>query len=138
MARIIHGKKKASSLREWLVWQIRRLSYRWPPRSEALDAARRIAREFEARPGVPPKSVSRRIRLFFACATCGRIYPRRGVSVDHIDPVVDPKRGWAGWDSYLERLFCEADGFQILCNDCHDKKTERERNVRTKVRRERG
>jgi len=137
MAKIINGKKKASTLKEWLIWQIRRLSYRWPARAQAFADARRSEKEFKQRPGVDPYKVSRRIKLFFECAICGRRFPRREVSADHIDPVVDPARGWEGWDIYLERLFCDKEGFQIICSEDHDRKTEKERNVRTKSRRER-
>lgn len=135
MAKLVHGKKKATSLKEWLIWQIRRLSYRWPPRNECLREAGRTRNQFERNPGVDPRKVTRRVRNFFECADCEKIFPRRGVSVDHVDPVVQPKIGWESWDIYLARLFCDAEGYQILCNECHDSKTEKERAIRTKYRR---
>jgi hypothetical protein len=52
------------------------------------------------------------------------------VAIDHISPVVDPEVGFKGWDEYIERMFCEVDGYQLLCPDCHDKKTSDERKVR--------
>lgn len=29
---------------------------------------------------------------------------------------------------FVERLFCEIDGLQVLCNNCHDLKTKQEKN----------
>ena len=51
------------------------------------------------------------------------------VFVDHILPVIDPSTGFTDWDSVIERMFVEQDGLQILCKDCHDKKTSREREA---------
>jgi hypothetical protein len=31
-------------------------------------------------------------------------------------------------------MFCEADGLQLLCPDCHDEKTADERKVRNEFR----
>ena len=49
--------------------------------------------------------------------------------VDHIDPVVDPKVGFVDWTTYIERMFVEEDGLQILCKECHDKKTRFEKSI---------
>jgi hypothetical protein len=34
------------------------------------------------------------------------------------------------WDSFIERLFVEKDGYQALCVACHSVKTSKERLVR--------
>jgi hypothetical protein len=49
--------------------------------------------------------------------------------VDHIEPIV-PVTGWESWDSYIERMFCEKEGLQILCEECHDVKTRAEKKKR--------
>lgn len=49
------------------------------------------------------------------------------VFVDHIEPIVDPKTGFTTWEDYIERMFCETDGLQLLCGECHDKKSMDER-----------
>ena len=54
----------------------------------------------------------------------------KDVQVDHVAPVVDPKRGFKGWDEYISRLYCESDNLQVLCIPCHKKKTEKERKKR--------
>ena len=59
------------------------------------------------------------------------------VCLDHRVPVIDPKgfkNGPWDWNEYIERMFCDEDGFQVLCTDCHDKKTEIENLARKKYR----
>ena len=53
--------------------------------------------------------------------------------IDHIDPVVDPERGFVDWDIYIARLFCSAENLQLLCEPCHKTKTDREREIRKEV-----
>jgi len=52
--------------------------------------------------------------------------------VDHIEPVVDPAVGFVSWDEYIDRMFCEADNFHVLCHNCHEVKCAEERAIRTK------
>lgn len=59
----------------------------------------------------------------------------KNVYVDHINPVVDPHKGFTTWDSFIERLFCEEDSLQVLCKECHDDKTKWERDIATNRRR---
>ena len=103
---------------------LRRVSMFWEPAKEATNAAR----------------VSRGV---YECAACGRHVPAsrkvetgkragkrtKNFHVDHITPVIDPDVGFTSWDDVIERMFCEIDGFQILCSDCHDEKTKAERKV---------
>ena len=51
--------------------------------------------------------------------------------VDHILPVVCPNVGFVDWNTIIERLFCEEDGFQLLCHECHMEKTSFERKKRS-------
>jgi 5-methylcytosine-specific restriction endonuclease McrA len=34
---------------------------------------------------------------------------------------------------FVERLFCEQDNLQILCTDCHNAKTLKEKQAKTKT-----
>lgn len=87
----------------------------------------------------------------YLCAGCGTIGPatlppkpgnkkrRDNAAVDHIEPVVDPAIGFEGWDRYVERMFVEVEGYQVLCWECHEAKTAVERAVSVeRKRRERG
>lgn len=108
---------------------LREASIRWQPRSVALNAA----------------SVDRGT---FLCAECQQVLPKtfpkgpgdkarpNNRHCDHVVPVVDPAVGFDGnWTEYIERMFVEAEGFQILCKQCHTVKTAEERAVATARRR---
>jgi hypothetical protein len=40
---------------------------------------------------------------------------------------VDPKKGFVGWDVYIDRMFCEIENLQVLCKPCHKIKTDQEK-----------
>jgi hypothetical protein len=44
------------------------------------------------------------------------------VWVDHKDPVVPIDRE-IGWDDFVNRLFCVKENYQVLCDDCHTRKS---------------
>lgn len=59
------------------------------------------------------------------------------VNLDHKEPVVPVEgfeRGNWDWHVYIERMFCDSEGFQVLCSSCHDKKTKEEDQKRVKYR----
>ena len=119
-------------LKTWLIWTLRKASYRWPPRQEALRRSAVSKAEYLKNPG---EAVTNRIKKFYRCAKCLKVFSRKGVSIDHVEPVVDPRRGWQGFDVYITRMFCATwKGFQILCGKDHDAKTQRENEVRKKYR----
>jgi len=78
-------------------------------------------------------------RGMYECAECNTIGPstlppsegktrrRNNAAVDHIDPVVEPEVGFVDWNLYIDRMFREADGYQVLCHSCHATKTAEER-----------
>lgn len=92
---------------------LRRLSARWYPRSDAKTTARIERGKYE-------------------CAMCKKPTPTKEIQLDHKKPVVDPIAGFQGWDQHIERLFVEAEGFQVLCKSCHKVKTKAENAVRAK------
>ena len=119
--------QKPVDVKTWVIWALRKSSYRWPPRNAALRAAAATKAEYTAKPG---EKVSKLVRNFYRCKTCKKVFSRRGVSIDHVRPVVDPKKGWRGFDEYITRMFCDQSGFQILCSLCHDAKTKKENKTR--------
>lgn len=76
------------------------------------------------------RAAIRGLRGWFRCAWCEKMTDKP--KVDHIE-AVGPAPGSRGadadctWDRLIERLFCPADGLQILCKECHDMKTKIER-----------
>lgn len=97
--------------------KLRRASYAWPPRKNALKAGR----------------VS---RGKYKCAKCENIFGPKEISLDHIDPVIDPHVGFVDWNTFIDRLFCDIPGWQILCDLCHDAKTAVEQAVRNEIKEE--
>lgn len=84
------------------------------------------------------KKEARVARGLYKCAGCGEhVAPtyRNGakraqnIFVDHIDPIIDPAVGFTTWDECIERMFCEKGNLQILCKDCHDVKSDKEKEV---------
>lgn len=108
-------RKRNNDLTEFVKRHLRRSSYRWGPRSTVFKA-------------------SRRSRGVYECAKCLGLFGRREIRMDHVNPVIDPKKGWQGWDEYINRMFPDEKGFQALCNECHNTKTQKENEVRRKVK----
>lgn len=107
--------------------QLRHSTYKWHGRNEAINEARQ------------PDGMWR-------CKACGNKLHRSQIKADHIEPVVPttgqprikegPYAGREDLNSYIYRMFVEKEGWQILCDECHDKKTDTERLARVISRRE--
>jgi hypothetical protein len=104
---------------------LRSMTYRWGPKNEAKkDANTRRGYYMCVGYGIPAHEI-----------TTSVIHKDKRVSnvhVDHIDPVIDPDTGFTSWDAVIKRMFCEKEGFQILCRECHYNKTQDERKRRKK------
>ena len=46
------------------------------------------------------------------------------IEADHKIEVIDVKKGFCDWNTYIERLYCGPDGYNMLCRSCHEKKTQ--------------
>jgi len=80
------------------------------------------------------KNGNKRRRVKFECASCKKSFARKGVNVDHIEPVIEIKTGFVSYDVYVDRLFCNSEGLQILCKSCHGEKTKAENKVRRQIK----
>jgi 5-methylcytosine-specific restriction endonuclease McrA len=89
---------------------LRRLTYKYPPRTETLRAAR-----IE--------------RGLYKCQNCKLVFKKKLINVDHIEPVIPAggfpltEDGKDDWTTIIERLFCSQDNMQCLCVPCHKSKT---------------
>lgn len=108
---------------------LRSISNRWPPKF-AVKKASWLKRGFYmcAGYGIAPHEVP-------ASFINEKGKRENNIFCDHISPVVDTEEGFTSWDNLIERLFCEADGLQILCKVCHDLKSKDERDRRTVAKR---
>lgn len=79
-------------------------------------------------------------RGFYKCAGCGEEVPTtvvdsvkrkrvNNIFVDHIEPIIDPAKGFESWDVTIERMFCDSSNLQVLCKSCHDEKCLEEKQI---------
>jgi len=113
--------------RGFVVSALRAASRRWPPKSDVLKSAKVGL--------VKSKHFKDRMVNAYRCAMCLNAFTHVNIRVDHKRPVVDPTKGWQGFDKFIERLFCEAEGLQAVCKACHKTKTDDERKQRNEQRR---
>lgn len=106
----------------FIVSVLRAGTRRWPPKYQTLA---------EAKVGKKINSKTGRLAEHYLCTACCNEFPATGVEVDHIIPVVS-SGGFTTWDDYIERMFVDREGFQVLCKACHKIKTLDETNNRRK------
>lgn len=96
----------------WVRGQLRRISLKWPERTEAIKLARVSHGNYR-------------------CAICKRENVRnKEKEVDHILPVVEINSQQRDWNVFIERLLPYRDQWQILCKLCHEIKTGTENSMR--------
>lgn len=110
-------KKSSFNLQHWLIQKIRRISYQYPARKEAIKSARVARGQYK-------------------CAKCENLFKPGEFQLDHIHPVIDPHEGFKDWNTFIERLFCSIEGWQILCLGCHKVKSSYENEIRKQIKRE--
>jgi hypothetical protein len=101
-------------IKRFVIATLRRASYRWSGRTEAMTAAR----------------VHRGV---YSCSCCAGLFGRQEIQLDHTDPVV-PVEGWDNWEGFITRLYCDASGYSVMCRPCHKSKTFLENELRKQYR----
>ena len=117
------GEWTDARFRSFVTSALRAASRRWPPKFKALKEAF-VGRKTNKKTG--------KLAMHYKCAKCKEHFVATDVQVDHVLPVVDPKVGFIGWDSFIDRIFCEIENLQVLCKPCHKVKTEEEKAERKK------
>lgn len=93
-----------------LVASMRQASRWWVPAKQAKEAAR--------------KSCKKGLQKWeYLCNHCNNYYKEKEIQADHILEVGGIK-DYKDIPGFVERLFCEKEGYQILCKSCHTQKTE--------------
>jgi len=77
------------------------------------------------------KGKNKRQRFEYKCNKCKKYFAAKNINVDHIVPA-GTLRCADDLPGFVERLFCEVEGLQVLCSDCHDKKTQQEKQDKKK------
>lgn len=101
---------------------LRRLFRFWQPAMQALHAARIPCRGKHGQ------------KWAFICADCGRVFPRKQVQIDHVEPA-GALTDLAHLPDFVRRLTPEdPKAFAIRCIGCHRKKTDAERAYRDSLK----
>jgi len=104
----------------WIRSGLRQKSRWWKPVAEAKKRARRRY-----------KGPNKRRKWEYVCANCKQAFKSDEIVVDHIVQA-GSLRCYDDLPGFVERLFCEADGLQVMCEPCHHEKTQRERKQKKK------
>lgn len=115
------GKWTEGRFNSFVTSALRAGARRWPPKYETLAEAKTEKKQ-------NPKTG--RVAQWYQCASCKQEFMQKDMEIDHIKPVVDPKKGFVSWDDFIERLYCESSNLQALCKPCHKEKTTKEKKIR--------
>lgn len=139
--------KKEQQLFPWLRHKLRRLSYMWPERKDTKTNARVSRGKYEC--------------AHCKAEGVDRLWGPTEISLDHVEPVIPTSINSDSEYMYnmlkdkpeilkifqckdkdlkdviktiifVSRLFCKAEGFQVLCHEHHDIKTFLENELRNK------
>ena len=127
-----------------IVSALRRLSRQWPPASEAKKLRKVGPATFEcelckAYAYEGSKSLTQLqktpefIPIFNKCISKGIEFKLSKTAIDHklpVVPVTGFKGGW-NWHEFVTNLYCDRSNYQILCKECHTKKSSYERKLRS-------
>lgn len=99
---------------------LRGATLKWHIRNEVKQGARTYLCEGEYKNGKPKK------RVYYKCRRCNKSFKSNEVQVDHIESIGSFN---GDWNDYINRMFCDIANLQVLCKECHDKKTKDEKRV---------
>ena len=127
-------------------------------RNRIKGAVRRVFRIFpqmkdvlnEARVELPPAlkkdgTPGKKPQIRFTCAECSKLFSRKDVQVDHIEPVVPLWKVEADmtYDEIVRGVCCNRENLQVICStplkrsggmpSCHKIKTDEENFIRRKL-----
>ena len=111
-----------------IINRLRQLHRYWDQKKVARDNAKVQIEVGTYKNGNP------KYHTMYKCAHCFEVFERQDTQMDHIEPVVELEMGFVDWNTYVERLFCNAENYQCLCKGCHKIKTNLEKELRKEYR----
>lgn len=90
---------------------------------------------------IPYVGENKRRKWSYICGICKEHVPEsirkdgksvRNVFIDHIDPICEPSKSYYDYtlDELLDRINCDPSNLQVVCKQCHDIKSKKERNAK--------
>lgn len=115
------------TMTESMFWSMIRAALRnksrwWKPITQCKMNARRVY-----------KGPNKRQKYEYLCNHCKQWFPEKKINTDHICPVGSLNSA-QDLPAFVERLFCEVEGLQCLCENCHSIKTKSESDDKRKNR----
>lgn len=112
--------RNAGTMTESAFWSfirsgLRQKSRWWKPITECKLKAKRAY-----------KGPNKRQKFEYQCNLCKNWFPEKQINVDHIIPAGSLNCA-EDLPGFVERLFCEQDNLQVLCENCHNIKTQNEK-----------
>ena len=118
--------KKKPNRKSWLTHQLRRLSLKWPPRNNLKKNNRREYYKIR-KDGTKFKKPN----YEYQCNSCEKWFPDSKIQVDHVIPIMNSNTETFTEEQFYSHfilgLFCYEDNLQLLCEECHNIKTETEK-----------
>ena len=108
-----HTKWSTSRFWSFIRSTLRRAHTRWEPAQNVMRNGRRAV-------------IGKRHKWEHKCEECNQWTPQPQIEKDHRVPVGSLK-DYSDLPGFVERLFVSEDGYRKICLDCHQKKTQYER-----------
>ena len=120
MGKKVIKTRNAGTMSESAFWAFIRSALRqksrwWNPITQCKQNAKRTY-----------KGTNKRQKFEYQCNKCKKWFPDKQINIDHITPAGELNKA-DDLPGFVERLFVEQSGLQVLCNSCHTIKTKQEK-----------
>ena len=120
MGKKVIKTRNAGTMSESAFWAFIRSALRqksrwWKPVTQCKQNAKRLY-----------KGSNKRQKFEYQCNKCKKWFPDKQINVDHITPAGELNKA-DDLPGFVERLFVEQSGLQVLCSNCHNEKSKHEK-----------
>ena len=120
MGKKVIKTRNAGTMSESAFWAFIRSALRqksrwWKPVTQCKLNAKR-----------PYKGSNKRQKFEYQCNKCKKWFPDKQINVDHVLPAGELNKA-DDLPGFVERLFVEQSGLQVLCSNCHNEKSKHEK-----------